>query len=800
MKLRTRTILVHFAIIVTTLGCCQTAHAISPLQIQTGTIKGTVTDSTGAALAGVKVILDNSITGFKSEATTDGQGAFVFDNVPYDSYRLSATASGFQSVAQLVSVRSNIPVAIDIKISAAGISESVNVDPREQLVEPDSSSTETDLDQQFIAHLPGATGNRRLQQVVATTPGWATENNGLLHIRGVDDGILYVIDGVPTSDRIDSVMAAGFDADTIRSANVTTGNIPAEFGGRSGAVVSIQPKSGIDLPTTGSFAPEAGSFASRGLSATLAGGFSKKLGYFIAGRAARTDRYLDPVDPRNFHNRGGSANLSFRTDWHPTANDILIFNFSAAGAGFQEPNNLQQELAGQRQHQELRNNDQSVMWQRTWSAATVSNISYFRRYYDARLIGNPFDTPLLANHDRKNARQGIIANFTQYYRGHTFKAGGQAERVTPTEFFEFAVTDPIAAVQAGISAPAMQFNPQHPFAFSDRKTRGSASWFVQDAFSPVKDLTINAGLRYDFSSLLARAQQFSPRIGAVYYIERSKTAFRCSYNRLYMPPQAENLLLASSAQARSLSPFATGESGGGATVLPERASAYEAGFAQDVFGLVRIDAACWWRRFRNIDDPNVLFNTSVIFPNSVARAVAHGLEARLDLKERAGWSGYLSYGNSRIVEIGPISGGLFLTNDFVDIGPGTRFIPDHDQRNQGSFGLTYYHHRSGLWGAFSGAYESGVPVELDPDRLSQLESQPGADLVDFKRGRVRPRTLLNLAAGVDLFKDARAAMSAQFDVQNIAGERFAYNFGNPFSGTHFGHPRIWSAKIRLTLR
>jgi hypothetical protein len=790
----------RFAIIVTSLVCCQVARALSPRQIQTGTIRGTVTDSTGAALAGVRLRLDNSITGSQSETIADGQGAFAFDNVAFDIYRLRATASGFRSAVQTVSVRSNIPIAIEIKMSPAGLSESVNVEPREQLVEPDSSSTETDIDQTFIDHLPGATGNRRLQQMVATTPGWTTENNGLLHIRGVDDGILYVIDGVPTSDRLDSVMATGLDTDAIRSVNVATGGIPAEFGGRSGAVVTIQPKSGIDLPTTGSFAAAGASSQARQIDATMAGGLAKKLGYFIAASANRSARYLDPVDLRNFHNRGGSAGVTVRSDWHPTVSDILIFNISFDGSDFQEPNNLQQELAGQHERQELRNNYQSVMWQHTWSAETVSNVSYFRRYYDAGLIGSQFDTPLLAKQDRKNTRQGIIASLSRYYRGHTLKAGGQAERITPREFFEFAITDPIAAAEADISAPAMQFDSLHPFVFTDRKTRGSASWFVQDAFSPFKDLTINAGLRYDFSSLLARAHQFSPRVGVVYYVARSKTAIRCSFNRLYMPPQVENLLLANSDQARALSPFSTGESGGGAPVLPERVSAYEAGFAQDVLGLFRIDAAYWWRRFRNIDDPNVLFNTTVIFPNSVARAIAHGLDARLDLKERAGWSGYLSYCNSRILEIGPINGGLFLTNDFSDIGPGTRFIPDHDQRNQASLGVTYYHHKSGLWGSFSGSYESGVPVELDPDRLSQLESQPGADLVDFSRGRVRPRKIFNLSGGVDLLKDRRAALTLQFDTQNIGGERFAYNFGNPFSGTHFGYPRLFSGRIRVTFR
>jgi outer membrane receptor for ferric coprogen and ferric-rhodotorulic acid len=40
----------------------------------------------------------------------------------------------------------------------------------------------------------------------------------------------------------------------------------------------------------------------------------------------------------------------------------------------------------------------------------------------------------------------------------------------------------------------------------------------------------------------------------------------------------------------------------------------------------------------------------------------------------------------------------------------------------------------------------------------------------------------------------------QFDVQNIFDRAFAYNFGNPFEGTHFGAPRRWSGSLRFSFR
>jgi hypothetical protein len=70
-----------------------------------------------------------------------------------------------------------------------------------------------------------------------------------------------------------------------------------------------------------------------------------------------------------------------------------------------------------------------------------------------------------------------------------------------------------------------------------------------------------------------------------------------------------------------------------------------------------------------------------------------------------------------------------------------------------------------------------------------LKSAPGAELVNFDRGRVKPRTIFNFSAGVNLLKREKVICTAQIDVLNITDRFFTYNFGNPFEGTHFGYGR-----------
>lgn len=108
--------------------------------------------------------------------------------------------------------------------------------------------------------------------------------------------------------------------------------------------------------------------------------------------------------------------------------------------------------------------------------------------------------------------------------------------------------------------------------------------------------------------------------------------------------------------------------------------------------------------------------------------------------------------------------------------------------------------RKGVWATLFGRYESGVPLEVEEEELDELRSRPGAELVDFERGRIRPWSVFDFAAGWDFLKQEKVTVGAQFDVQNLTGRRFVYNFGNPFSGTHFGHPRLWSGRIKFDFR
>ncbi len=764
-----------------------------------GSIHGTVSDMNGAAVRGSRVELADIVAGFRASTITDSGGEFEFHNLPFALYRLRISAAGFETSIKEARVQSNIPVIEEFGLVVAGGRADVEVSA-DTVVDRQDTRTATQISEERIRTLPNVVRSRSLQRVIATTSGVTTQNNGLLHVRGVEDGILYVVNGVPLTDRVDSISGSAFDIGEVRSVQVIAGNFPAEFGGRSGAVAVVQAKSGIDERLAGEVTVSAGSFRTPDAAAQISAGWRKRFGVFANGAANRSDRYLDPVDERNFNNHGARRNVAFRADWQPSDTDILFLDLGLDGSNFRVPNDLVQETAGQRQTQQLREDDQGASWQRTWGRSAVTNLIWYRRHAHIELRPSEFDIPITARQDRSQTRDGILGSWSYYGRGHSVKAGFEATRVRLREFFSFAITDEELAEEREVSEAALELTRDAPFVFSASRAGGYLGAYLQDEFTPFSNLTVSAGFRLEYSSLPASENQLSPRIGVAYFVPLTGTVFRTSFNRLFQPPQIENLLLSDSEEARALSPFSVADSAGGARVRAERVSAYEVGAAQKLWDLGRLDVAFWHRDFRNYGDPNTFFNTTVVFPNSVNRGFSRGLDMRLDIAEWKGFSGYLSYTNARILQTGPINGGLFLTDEFVEIGPGRRFIPDHDQRNAGSFAVSYNHERQPWFVTFGGRNESGVPLEVDDDRLAELQSAPGSDLVNFERGRVRPWTIFNLQAGWRILTGEGPQLRLEANVENLFNRRFAYNFGSPFEGTHFGHPRLGNLRLVLSFR
>ncbi|RPH59013.1 MAG: TonB-dependent receptor, partial [Acidobacteria bacterium] len=760
-------------------------------QLQLGTISGTVIGPDGGPVDGAVVTLLDGL-GDPVVSVSAPNGEFRFNNVSPGTYSLQAEARPLRAVLQTLTVAGALPVHVELRASPV-VAEQVVV--RGEELNPTPTTTRVTLAGETVRRSPMRLRSRGLQDAIATTPGWATEDNGLLHVRGVDDGILYVMDGIPVYERLDGLFGLAPDPGMIESINVLTGYIPPEFGYKSGGVIEVRSGAHPADAWLGSLDVVGGSHATREFSTITGGPLGQKVAATVGVSGQGSSRFLDPVHPDNLHNDGQAFSGGGEIAWSATPNNIVTGVVGFGRSHFDVPHSEEQEEAGQDQRQRLRQSWQTVSWQRSWSSTLVSQVAAYHRLGSSALVGSENDVPLFTDADRSLRRLGVLASLTHQRGRHLIKLGAEASRLSLREDFTFAVTNDEEAEEAGLSDAARAFTPDHPFVFGDTARPSLVSFYIQDSIRASGQLTIDLGVRADRSRLLAEASQWSPRIGASYHWPSTETTVRGSFARFFQPPQPENLLLASSEQARHLSPFAD-ETGGGADLYPERQTAIELAVAKNFARIVRLDVSYWQRRVRDAGDPNVFFGTTIIFPNTIARGRAAGVDVRLEVPRRRGWSAYLSYSNSRVVQFGPVTGGLFLEDDVVEIGDGTAFTPDHDQRNVGAAGITYDHVPSGFWVSLGGRYESGTPLEIEEAEIDELMSRPGAELADFARGRVKPRHQLDAMVAKRLVRSRRVDVGIRFALLNITGRAWAYNFGNPFSGTHFGPGRTATVSLR----
>lgn len=740
-----------------------------------GTIAGTVKDPQGLAIPGATIVLANRVSQASQSAVSDEQGRFTLSNVAYGTYVLNVSLSGFTTVEQVVEIHSTVPIARDIQLKVGGVSETVNVSA-DALLETSSTGSHVDLGAAMIDQLPSATPSKQLSSMLLSAPGFIPSQNGRVHVRGSHGQIQYVVDGVPLTDEYSEAFANPLDPRYVKSAEVMTGGIPAEYGGKLAAVVDITSKSGLDEPKAvfGNASINAGAFGAVDAGMTVGGRISSKVGYFISGGANRTDRYLDPPTTDNFHNRGHAERFTGKIELRPTETDFVRAVVAVDGSRFDTPNRPDAQAAGVDVTQRLTDNSQTVTWLHQLGQAATLDVVGFRRAAAADLDALSA-VPLAATQQRTLDHQGVNASVSFTNGLNRFKAGVQYDRNPVVEHFR------------------MTGDASGPFAFDGAQVGQTVGLYVQDSFSPIPDLHLNVGVRFDRYRLLIEETAISPRVGIAYHLHDSGTVLRGSYNRIFMPPFSENLLLSSSEAARALSPNPEDR---GADVLSERQNAYEVGIQQALGTHAKLDVAYYRKDIRNLADVDQFLDTTVTFPLSVAKGLAQGVEARLDVPLHHGVSGYVSLSRATILLTAPLTGGLFLGELPA---PGEQFYADHDQRWQSQFGVSFEHPSRRLFGSLSGRYDSGIPFDtganFDP---ATFADQQALALVDLDTGRAKPRAIVDVLAGSQLYRSRTATLEGQVGVLNVFDRTYLLNFLSIFNGTHYGAPRTWTARLKVT--
>jgi len=773
----------------------------------TASLRIVVRDTQGGVIPAAAVSLLRLGTDSRHDAVTEADGSLSVSSLPVGVYDLRVAFPGFEAQSRRLDLRPGVLAELDVVLEPAAARASVSVTPGAEALDTTSAGTRHGARKEEIERSPAAVGSRGLESILVSFPGFAQNANGAIHPRGAHNQMTYVIDGLPISDQLTGAFANALDAGIVDRVELMTGNVPAEYGSKVSGVAVVNSRSGLGVGRSlaGDVLLARAGFDTWQASAQ-AGGERGRAGYFGSITGMTTTRFLDQVSLDNLHNRGSFGRGFGRVDLRLSDRDFLRFNAMGGQSAFEVANLRSQEAAGQDQRQRLGDAAGWASYLRALGSAGALEATAGYRTSTAVLLASPGDRPVTATQRRRLSTAFASARYSRLAGSHEWRAGVELQRFPVREHFTVGITsrtfnDPASDSFNPALLPHDLTRGGSPFVFDAARPGLMASAFTQ-GIARWGAATLNAGLRYDEYRFLVTGRQLQPRVGVAYRLPGSWGVLRLSYNRNYQTPPNENLLLSSSSEAAALAPESVSRALGGSYRLmaPERQNVYEAGYERGLGGFARLDLSAYRKDSRDQQDNNNFFDTGIIFPTTLAAIRVTGVEARLTVRERGGVSGTLSATTSRSISTPPFTGGLFLGQDAVDLLSAGPFPIDHDQR-LAVHGALQYNPPGPLWVGASIRYDSGLVS--NPSDPAEVAADPDfADLlpyVDLAAGvpRVRPRTIVDLAAGLDLASSSGLrTWSLQAQVTNLTDQTALYNFQSVFVGTRLVQPRTFAVRIR----
>jgi hypothetical protein len=230
------------------------AHA----QAVYGSVYGTVTDASGAAIPGATITVTDESKGTSVTAKSNESGAYSVEHLIPDAYTVKIEAPGFKAnETQHLQVQADTSPKVDAAMTTGGASETVNVnaDAIPQL-KTDRADVATVFDQRTVSDLPVSGRNFTSLQLLlpgAQQLGWshaASENPQASQQIQIDGqafgGTAFELDGTDNQDPILGIIVVNPALDAVTESKIATQNFDAEFGKAVSAVVTAQTKSGTN--------------------------------------------------------------------------------------------------------------------------------------------------------------------------------------------------------------------------------------------------------------------------------------------------------------------------------------------------------------------------------------------------------------------------------------------------------------------------------------------------------------------------------------------------------------------------
>jgi len=217
-----------------------------------GTLRITVSDSSGAGILDAKVTVTNEATGVSTTATASSAGTYVFPNLLVGSYTVTAEKSGFKkAVNKGVQVESNQVAEVAATLEVGAATEVVEVTAGAELVKTESSELGATFGEQAVHDLPLNTLGGDVKEFAVFAPGTTTQQGGVLGSGGSIGGTRprfngFSIDGVDDNKVNTNGPTQPVIQESVAEFTLLTNQFSAEYGHSAGGQFNIVTKSGTN--------------------------------------------------------------------------------------------------------------------------------------------------------------------------------------------------------------------------------------------------------------------------------------------------------------------------------------------------------------------------------------------------------------------------------------------------------------------------------------------------------------------------------------------------------------------------
>ena len=224
-------------------------------QTDRGTITGTVVDTSGAVIAGAKILLVNSETDLKQDTVTTSTGNYTLTALPAGVYTLSVEQTGFNRYQQSnIQIQVAVTTRVDVTLTVGQTTESIEVTADASMLKTESAEQSSTISGKTINELPvnfgiGAGAIRNPLSFVQLTPGATISGWNTIQVNGLPAGSFRILfEGQESNNGLDGRVSDETQpsVEAIQEFTLQTSNFAAEFGQVGGGLFNFTSRSGTN--------------------------------------------------------------------------------------------------------------------------------------------------------------------------------------------------------------------------------------------------------------------------------------------------------------------------------------------------------------------------------------------------------------------------------------------------------------------------------------------------------------------------------------------------------------------------